>query len=57
MNNPIEPVTIATIKEVQKLFNPSPSKATASRYISLVRDAMNVRIVTMDVFCQYYGLK
>lgn len=53
----MEPATKATIKEVQKLFKPEPSEATASRYINLVKDALNVKIVTMDKFCEYWGLK
>jgi len=53
------PVTIATIKEVQNLFEPSPSKSTAQRRIDLCRDALGKQkhhFLTMKEFCNYFGL-
>ena len=54
-----EPVTIATIKEVQNLFAPSPSKSTAQRKIDLCRDALGKQkhhLLTITEFCKYFGL-
>lgn len=51
---------IATIKEVQNLFNKPVSKSTASRWMCECRDALNKphpKILTLDEFCSYFGLK
>jgi len=57
--NVIEPVTIATIKEVQSLFVPPISKSTAQRKIYLCRDALPKQphqILSIKEFCKYFGL-
>jgi hypothetical protein len=54
-----EPVTIATIKEVQYLFNPPISESTAQRKISLCRDALGKEkhhFLKLNEFCKYFGL-
>ncbi len=51
---------IATIKEVQNLFIKPISKSTASRWMNECRDALNKphpKILTLDEFCSYFGLK
>lgn len=57
MTKTMEPVTIATIKEVQLLFTNPISESKASRFINQAKDAMDVKILTMDMFCTYWGLK
>ena len=55
----IAPVTIATLKEVQKIFDPPISKSTAQRYIKLCRDAIpkqEHQILSVNEFCKYFGL-
>ena len=55
----IEPVTIATCKEVQNLFEPPISDSTAQRKIQLCRDAIGKQkhqILSMKEFCKYFGL-
>jgi hypothetical protein len=54
-----EPVTIATIKEVQNLFEPSPSKSSAAEKINLCRDALGKQkhhILTISEFRKYFSL-
>jgi hypothetical protein len=59
MEKTIEPVTIATIKEVQQLFKPEISRSTAKRKIDLCRDALGKQmhqILSITEFCKYFGL-
>ena len=54
-----EPITIATIKEVQNLFNPPLSSSTAKRKIDLCRDALpkeKHQILSVKEFSKYFGL-
>jgi len=51
--------TIATIKEVQKLFDPTPSKSCASNKINLCKDALGKQkhhFLNMNEFKKYFGL-
>lgn len=55
-----ETLTICTIKEVQKLFKPEPSKSTVSNWIHICRDALNKKehqMLTMTEFCKYFDIQ
>jgi hypothetical protein len=50
---------IATIKNVQQLFDFEISSSTASRYINQCRDAVGKtknQILTVSEFCKYHSI-
>ena len=53
----MDKVVECSIKEVQKILD--KSKSQISRMISVLRDVLDKpkpKIITMDEFCEYYGL-
>lgn len=55
----LEPNSKISCKAVQQLI-PDISQSTASRYINLCRKQLSLKeheILTVEMFCKYYGIK